>query len=112
MSRKRVEFELHVTRPGGVWGDAAPGPFLRVQQVDEARCRELGITEEGDARWRYAWSDGWAVTISARVMGKGERKRKSKGFMAYEWMVDNILHHGSPYGPEGLTPVTPEADDG
>ena len=48
--------------------------------------------------WAHRWSDGWMAEVSARVVPAGEELAKSVGFNGYDWMVDNILATGSPYG--------------
>lgn len=35
--------------------------------------------------------------IAVRVVLAKEKLRPSDGFHGYEWMVDNILSHGTPY---------------
>jgi hypothetical protein len=48
----------------------------------------------------HAWSDGWGACVSAREVDSKEStkiKRQSKGFYGYDWMIDNIISHGSCY---------------
>jgi hypothetical protein len=48
--------------------------------------------------WSHRWSDGWVAEVTARVVPADEELAKSDGFCGYEWMVDNILSRGTPYG--------------
>lgn len=50
--------------------------------------------EDGTGYWYYSFGDGWAASVSARVMSKGERSSRSDGFCGYDWMVRSILTHG------------------
>ena len=52
----------------------------------------------GKGYWTHRWDDGWCAGICARVVPKGERLKKSAGFSGYDWMVANIIDHGTPYG--------------
>jgi hypothetical protein len=63
--------------------DLAPEGF------DLSKCRHI---------WTHRWSDGWVAQVSARVVPANEELPKSDGFNGYEWMIDNILTTGSPYG--------------
>ena len=48
--------------------------------------------------WTHRWSDGWLAEVTARVLPITEEPAKSDGFNGYDWMVDNILSRGTPYG--------------
>lgn len=63
--------------------DVAPESF------DLLKCR---------SSWTHRWSDGWMAEVIARVVPVTEALRKSDGFNGYDWMIDNILASGSPYG--------------
>ncbi|MEN6430284.1 MAG: hypothetical protein ABFC80_05495 [Coriobacteriales bacterium] len=46
----------------------------------------------------YAWDDGWRADIEVRVVDSAEARRirsKSRGFLGYSWMIDNLLDHGT-----------------
>jgi len=98
MANKRVEFKL--TMPGrGSWNGEWSGDgdlYLTWRSLSQKVINDLKLNT-GTQVWRYSWGDGWTAQVSARVMEAGERKRKSSGFCGYEWMVDNILDHGSCY---------------
>lgn len=98
---KRIEFRLSMPNVGswnGKWSGQGRN-YVLYQNLSDAKCEELAIGAEG-RRWYHRWDDGWGAGINARVMDKGERKPKSDGFCGYEWMVDNILSHNSPYGKD------------
>lgn len=84
VARKRVEFQLSMS------GTDSDLPYLLWRNVPEARIAELGIPTS----WFHHWDDGWGASVSARVMGKGERRRSTAGFRGYDWMVDRILRWG------------------
>lgn len=93
---KRVEFTLSM--PGRAsWDGRWSGEdqrFAVVRTVSDLKARELTA---GPAYWNHAWNDGWCAAVSARIMQPGERRKKSAGFNGYEWMVDNIIDHGTTY---------------
>lgn len=66
-----------------------PSGHAQGQETDLSRCKNS---------WTHRWSDGWAAQVSARVVPAGEKLPKSDGFNGYEWMIDNILRNGNPYG--------------
>lgn len=89
MGRQRVEFRLLM--PGvaswdGKWSGEERNYVLYLQ-LSEADIGRLSIP----TGWYYSWDDGWCAEVRARVMEKGERRKKSDGFNGYDWMVDNIL---------------------
>jgi hypothetical protein len=47
------------------------------------------------AAWAHHWSDGWVALVEAQIVPPGKRLKKSAGFNGYEWMVSNIIDHGS-----------------
>ena len=51
----------------------------------------LGLDKVKNTSWHYHWSDGWSACVTATVIPKGERVRKSDGFCGYNWMVDEII---------------------
>lgn len=92
----RIEFKLTMPSRGswnGGWS-GAERHYLLVRTVPDDKAFVL-MDEQGDSgRWYHRWDDGWAALVTARVMGRGERVRKSDGFAGYDWMVRNILDHG------------------
>ncbi len=48
----------------------------------------------------HSWSDSWRASIEVTFADAKEARharKKSKGFCGYDWMVANILDHGSTY---------------
>lgn len=45
----------------------------------------------------YDWSDGWVARVSVREVERPEArkiKRRSRGFMGYDWMITSLLRTG------------------
>lgn len=107
---KRLEFTLSM--PGRAsWDGRWSGEdraYLLYKMVPDAVAKRL-LGPDGKSYWSHRWSDGWRAGIDARVMKPGERRKKSAGFCGYDWMVSNILSHGSPYAS---APAPEEARDG
>lgn len=48
--------------------------------------------------FHYSWNDGWGANIKVELIDGTEaakRRKLSKGFAGYEWMIDSILYYGS-----------------
>lgn len=48
--------------------------------------------------YHHSWSDGWMARIDVSAVDSRDAarlRRKSAGFCGYDWMVDNIINHGS-----------------
>ena len=46
--------------------------------------------------YRYDFGDGWGAMVKVRHVDSNEAakvRRKSDGFMAYDWMIDSIIGH-------------------
>ena len=97
MTRQRIEFRLSMPSRGswnGEWSGAGRDYVLyRYLPTTQADAVLNGGTRRS---WFYRWDDGWSARIDARIMERGERKRKSDGFSGYDWMVENILRRGNP----------------
>lgn len=92
---ERIEFRLSM--PGvGSWNGRWSGDGRKYVIVRTVRRADLPKLGDLPRSWRYSWDDGWAASVSARVMTKGERKPKSDGFCGYDWMVNNIIRWGTP----------------
>ncbi len=91
---KRVEFVLTMPNVGS-WNGRWSGErehYAIVRRFSDKAAEDLVSASP----WHYSWSDGWGANVSARVMEKGERAKKSSGFCGYDWMVGNILRWGTP----------------
>lgn len=96
----RVEFKLSM--PGraswnGGWSGEGKNYSIVKQMTDDGLAR-LGLEASGTRSWTHRWSDGWVAEVSARVVPADETLPKSDGFCGYDWMIENILRKGSPYG--------------
>ena len=91
---KRIEFTLSMPSCGS-WNGAWSGASKRYAVVRMVHD-EVAAPLLGKGYWTHAWNDGWCAGIKAREMKPGERFRKSDGFYGYDWMVVNILDHGTP----------------
>lgn len=88
----RIEFRLTMPNVGswnGQWSGEGAN-YTLVRSMDLLRISRLQIPQS----WYYSFGDGWGANVSARVMGKGERRKPSSGFCGYEWMVESIVKHG------------------
>lgn len=55
------------------------------------------LKEKKSDSWHYSWNDGWGANVRAEIIDSTEsRKRKkiSKGFCSYNWMIDSIENIG------------------
>lgn len=104
----RVEFKL--TMPGR--GRAVSSSFgegrhyARVMTLtNKAVAKLLGPDwdkkppENSRKSFYHHWTDGWTAQVTARVMFKGEKAKKSDGFAGYDWMISNILQYGDTTKP-------------
>jgi hypothetical protein len=92
---KRIEFRLSMPSCGswnGKWS-GADFNYTIVRKFTDAIADKLMQT----ASWSHRWNDGWCANISARIVPPGERLKKSDGFSGYDWMVANIIDHGTAY---------------
>lgn len=97
--RKRmvlIAFELSMPNVGS-WNGKWTGegrPYIRVREVDDQKAASL--LEEGS--FDYRWDDGWCAYVSVRQVDTKEAaklRKKSVGFLGYDWMIDSILAKGS-----------------
>jgi hypothetical protein len=98
----RIEFTLSMPSCGswnGKWS-GADKRYAIVRSFSAEKAKELLSA----GSWSHRWEDGWCAGISAREVVKGERMRKSDGFCGYNWMVANIVDHGTPYTARTVTP--------
>lgn len=92
----RIEFRLSMPSAGswnGQWSGAGKN-YLIIKTLSDKAANTLMLGEL-ERSWFHRWDDGWGARVAARVMGAGERRPKSDGFAGYDWMVANILDHGS-----------------
>ena len=96
----RVEFKLSM--PGRAsWNGRWSGEdrnYTIVRSMSRTAAEAL-VGEKNHATWSHRWSDGWLAVVEARIVRAGERLKKSDGFSGYDWMVANIIAHGSTCAP-------------
>jgi hypothetical protein len=98
---KRIEFRLSMPGRGswnGGWSGAEKN-YAIVKSMTEKTCKRLNIVDES-VSWSYRWNDGWGACVTARIVSKGERLKKSDGFCGYDWMVRSIIAHGDIYNEQ------------
>jgi len=56
----------------------------------------IGLSNDNASRiFSYSWDDPFTIFIEARLAKP--REKVSGKFMSYEWMINNLIKHGSPY---------------
>ena len=98
MSVVRAAFEL--TMPGAAsWNGKWSGEgrcYCIIKEFPPVQF-EKKWKEKVIGTWYYTWDDGWCACVKSHIVdGKESAKLKKKtcGFMGYNWMVDTILSHG------------------
>lgn len=89
---ERVEFLLSMPNVGswnGKWSGASRRYAIK-RNLTNKYLEKMTLPNS----WYHSFGDGWAASVSARIMEPGERFRKSDGFCGYDWMVDNIVWYG------------------
>lgn len=57
------------------------------------------LLDTGSASWYYSWNDGWGANVRAEIIDAAtarKRRKESKGFCSYEWMIQTIKYYGKP----------------
>lgn len=98
-----ISFEL--TMPSnsswnGKWtGDGKK--FYVVENISERWIKAQDyfkeLLENGKDDFSYSFGDGWVANIEVEIVDKEEakkRKKLSKGFAGYEWMIRSIKTYG------------------
>jgi len=97
---KKVEFKLSMPNRGswnGRWSGER-GEYLKYVSIVNKDLSLLGLDIKLVKCWYYNWKDGWSACVRGRVMGVGEKRKKSAGFCGYDWMVRDILLHNEIQG--------------
>ena len=87
-------FELTMPNVGswnGKWTGEKSKYYL-IKRVDKTKEAELH-----NKSFYYNFGDGWGANIKCEIIDAREstkRRKLSKGFCGYDWMVDEILTHG------------------
>lgn len=102
---KIVSFQL--TMPNiGSWNGRWTGESNKYYVIEKISDRYLNsqehfktLLEKGKDYWHYSWNDGWGANVTAEIIDASEarkRRKESKGFCGYEWMITTIKHYGKP----------------
>jgi hypothetical protein len=81
----------------GSWNGQFSGEGRLYARTKDIRNKETINKLIDGSPYHYRWNDGWSASIEVEnVTGKEAStiRRKSSGFMGYDWMIDSILEHG------------------
>ena len=103
---KIISFEL--TMPNiGSWNGRWTGENNKYYVIEKLSDRYLqskdwfkDLLKDGKDSWHYSWGDGWGATVRVEIVDSVEsriRKKISKGFCGYEWMISSIKMYGDIY---------------
>jgi len=100
---KTISFELTMPNVGS-WNGKWTGADSKYYIIEKISDRYLNskehfktLLEKGSDSWYYNFGDGWGANVKAQIIDSIEAKKRrkvSKGFAGYGWMVDSIKYHG------------------
>ena len=100
---KIISFQLTMPNVGswnGKW-TGSESKYYVVKKVSDkyfnSKDHFKDLAEKGRDNWHYSWGDGWGANVTAEIVDSKEaakRRKLSKGFCGYEWMVDSIMFYG------------------
>jgi len=94
---KRVIFEIDISRwPLRSRELMQKKKFSIARSLGDKALDIIGLSNNSMARFSYSWNDPFTIGIDARIAKPQEKV--SGEFMNYEWMVDNLVKYGTPYG--------------
>jgi hypothetical protein len=70
--------------------------YYVVRKYDNKKALSILNNKESNS-WYYNFGDGWGAGVRAEIVDSKEaakRRKVSKGFAGYEWMIDEIETHG------------------
>lgn len=98
-----ISFELTMPNVGswnGKW-TGADKKYYHIRKVSKKYFDKQEHFKDLQAKsrdsWYYNFGDGWGANVSAEIVNSQEatkRRKLSKGFCGYEWMVDSIVYYG------------------
>jgi hypothetical protein len=100
---KIVSFELTMPNKGswnGKWSGEDKKYFVIRKYSDKyfkSNENFKVLLENGSDGWHYSWGDGWGANVHAQIVSSAEatkRRKISRGFCGYEWMIDSIVRYG------------------
>ena len=93
-----VSFELTMPNVGS-WNGKLTGAdkkYFLIKKLSKSQLANIPF-KDGRASFYYNFGDGWGANVTAELVDAKEasrRRRNSKGFASYDWMVDEIVEHG------------------
>jgi hypothetical protein len=93
-----VSFELTMPNVGswnGQWTGANKKYYI-VKSLTKEQKSKIEF-KDNKSSFHYNFGDGWSANVKAEIVDSKEasaRRRNSKGFASYDWMVDEILQFG------------------
>jgi hypothetical protein len=98
-----ISFELTMPNVGS-WNGKWTGAVNKYYIIDKMSDKYLKskehfkeLLEKGKDNWHYSFGDGWGANVKAEIIDAAEAKNRrkiSKGFCGYDWMVDTIKWYG------------------
>lgn len=97
-----ISFELTMPNVGswnGKWSGADSKYFIVRTFTKKFFTNTLLPLFDGKnhQNWYYNFGDGWGANVRAEIIDSktaSQRRKLSKGFCGYEWMVESIIHCG------------------
>lgn len=78
----------------GRWSGEDNKYYITRKVSDKTSALILGDNDAIENSYYYRWNDGWGANVRVQLIdGKTAAKRRkiSKGFCGYDWMVDSIV---------------------
>lgn len=97
---KTLSFELTMPNVGswnGKWTGADRKYYIIKTVSDKYFNKTLTPLLGGNHNWYYNFGDGWGANVKMQIITALEakqRRKNSKGFSGYDWMVDSIMRYG------------------
>jgi hypothetical protein len=98
-----ISFELTMPNVGswnGKWTGADKKYYI-IKKVSkkyfEKQEHFKDLQAKGNDNWYYNFGDGWGANVRAEIIDGAEatkRRKNSKGFAGYDWMVQSIIFYG------------------
>ncbi len=107
---KLLSFELTMQNKGswnGKWSGDCKKYYI-IKSVSDKFFKsqiEKLLNGKSNESWYYSWSDGWGANVELELIDSKEaakRRKLSKGFAGYDWMVSSIISHGGIYNKEEI----------